>query len=119
MLFRWMTLLVLLMIPMTMAVAEEEMTMIPPRELVETEGFPELMRFRNGGMVVTQEDWEARRRELLELYSYYMYGNMPDKAGEKLSYTLETEPVTGSTLLKITVEANGRSAGFSVLVTLP
>ncbi len=118
-LFRWMTLLVLLMIPMTMAVAEEEMTMIPPRELVETEGFPELMRFRNGGMVVTQEDWEARRRELLELYSYYMYGNMPDKAGEKLSYTLETEPVTGSTLLKITVESNGRSAGFSVLVTLP
>ena len=93
--------------------------MIPPYELAETEGLPELMRLQNGENVTNADQWAVRRRELLELYSYYMYGNMPDKAGEKLSYTLGRHDATGSTLLNITVEANGRSASFSVLVTLP
>ncbi|MBE5804854.1 MAG: hypothetical protein E7316_10135 [Clostridiales bacterium] len=110
--------LLLLLTPISFAEAEETI-MIPPEELRETEGLPELMRLRNGDAVETPEDWAERREELLTLYSHYMYGYMPDSAGEKLSYTLGTEPVTGSTLLNITVEANGRSAGFSVLVTLP
>lgn len=112
-------LLLMLLIPITFAGAEEEMTIIAPAELQETEGFPELMRLRNGELVETTEDWAKRREELLALYSHYMYGHMPDKAGETLTYALETEPVTGSTLLKITVEANGKAASFSVLVTLP
>ena len=112
-------LLLMMLIPITFAGAEEEMTMIPPAELQETEGFPELMRFQNGEAVVTAQYWAERREELLALYSNYMYGHMPDKAGETLTYTLEKEPVTGSTLLNITVATNGKSASFSVLVTLP
>jgi len=99
--------------------AGEENAMILPEKLMETEGFPELMRLRNGEAVETPEAWAVRREELKALYSYYMYGNMPDKAGEKLSYALERHGATGSTLLNITVEANGRTAGFTVLVTLP
>ena len=119
MMLKYLVLLVALMLPVALAGAEEENAMIPPEELVKTEGFPELMRLRSGDPVETPEDWAKRREELLALYSYYMYGNMPDKAGEKLTYTIEEEPVTGSNLLNISVEANGKTAGFSVLVTLP
>ena len=108
-------LLLMLLIPITFAGAEEEMTMIAPAELQETEGFPELMRFQNGELVETPEDWAKRREELLELYSHYMYGHMPDKAGENLTYALETEPVTGSTLLKIT---GAHKVGHIVLTQL-
>lgn len=97
----------------------EELPLTPPRELTETEGLPELMRFIDGGEVRTAEDWAARREELLELYSYYMYGYMPDKAGEKLTYTIEDEPVTGQKLLTISVAVGEKTASFSVLVTLP
>jgi endo-1,4-beta-xylanase len=48
-----------------------------------------------------------------------MYGYMPDKAQETLSYTLAEEPVTGEKLLTITIRAGGSEASFSVLVTLP
>lgn len=117
---KWILLLMLtLMVCPFGAAGAETVELIPPKQLPEVEGFPELMRFQNGDPVETVEDWERRREELMELYSYYMYGYMPDKTQEKLSYAIEDEPVTGSKLLTITVEANERSASFSVLVTLP
>lgn len=83
------------------------------------EGFPELMRFADGREVVTVEDWALRRAEIMELYARYMYGYMPDKSREKLTYVISDEPVTGGKLLEITVEHDGRSASFDVLFTLP
>ncbi|MBR4458870.1 MAG: hypothetical protein IKS31_07925 [Clostridia bacterium] len=90
-----------------------------PKELPLTEGLPELMTFLNGDAVETPEDWEIRRKELLELYSRYVYGYMPDPAGEKVSWTLSEEPETHGTLLEVTVEANGRSGQIAALITLP
>lgn len=114
---KWPLLLLLILALAPAAMAEDALT--PPRELPETEGFPELMRLQNGDPVITPEDWARRREELMELYSCYMYGYMPDKAQETLTYTIEDEPVTGSKLLTISVAAGGKSASFSVLVTLP
>ncbi|MBR4068411.1 MAG: hypothetical protein IKK08_07275 [Clostridia bacterium] len=90
-----------------------------PKDLPAIDGLPELMQLQDGTPVTTPEDWSKRRQELLELYSFYMYGYMPDAAQETLSYTLEDEPVTGEKLLTITVTVGETSADFSVLVTLP
>ena len=87
--------------------------------LQETEGLPELLRFGNGEPVRTPADWFRRRAEILKLYSEYVYGYMPDSAEEELRWSLEKEPVTGGTLLHISVSVKERSASFSVLAGLP
>lgn len=93
--------------------------MISPEMLPEIVGLPELMRFESGEKVKTPEDWYRRRKELLALYSEYMYGWMPDRTREVLSWSLEADPETGGTLLRVTVSTDGRSASFSVLAGLP
>ena len=93
--------------------------MISAEMLPETGGLPELMRFENGEKVKTPADWLRRRKDLLALYSEYMYGRMPDRSRETLAWSLEADPETGGTLLRITVSAGGRSASFSVLAGLP
>ena len=90
-----------------------------PDMLKETGGLPELLRFENGDPVRTPGDWTRRRAEILDLYGAYVYGYMPDRASEKLSWSLEDEPVTGGTLLNISVSVEERSASFAVLVGLP
>ena len=93
--------------------------MVSPKELPEINNLPELMRFENGDEVKTPEDWARRRKEILTLYSEYMYGYMPDPAQESIGWSLEQEPETGGTLLRISVHVEDRSASFSVLVGLP
>ena len=90
-----------------------------PGELPEIAELPELLRFRNGEAVKTPEDWSRRRQEILDLYAEYIYGYMPDRAGENLAWSLEPDPETGGTLLHITVTAGERSASFSILAGLP
>lgn len=93
--------------------------MTDPALLTETDDLPELMTLSDGTPVTTAEQWEQRREEILALYSHYVYGFMPDPAGETLTWALSREEQTGGTLLTITVEANGSSGELSVLVTLP
>ena len=93
--------------------------MLKPEQLPEMEELPELLRFENGDEVKTPEDWQRRRAEILNLYSEYMYGYMPDPSAETLIWSLEPEPETGGTLLNITVSVENRSASFSVLVGVP
>lgn len=96
-----------------------------PESLPEQGGIPDLMTFLDGSKVETAEDWEERREEILDLYSYYMYGYMPDKAQETLTYKVKDniDPMSGNDrggkILEITVEANGSQATFDVLFTLP
>ena len=49
---------------------------------------PELMRFNDGTPVETAEQWPARRKEILALFETWMYGKMPDAAGEKTGYSI-------------------------------
>ena len=93
--------------------------MLNPEQMPETEGLPELMWFADGREVKMPEDWERRRKELLALYSEYMYGYMPDRAKESVAWELEAVPELEGTLLKITVQAGGRKASFSVLAGIP
>ena len=93
--------------------------MIRPEDLPVVSKLPELLRFENGEEVRTPEDWACRRQELLALYSEYMYGYMPDRMLESLSWSLQDDPETGGTLLHLSVSAGGRSASFAVLIGLP
>lgn len=93
--------------------------MMNPEQMPEMEELPELLRFADGGEVKTPEDWERRREELLALYSEYMYGYMPDRAREAVTWTAEAAPDLDGTLLTVTVEAEGRSTSFSVLAGIP
>ena len=83
------------------------------------EGLPELLTFRDGTPVRTPEEWQRRREEILALYGRYVYGFMPDPAGEEVSFQLTRQHELPGTLLNITVEANGRRAGLAALITLP
>ena len=93
--------------------------MLNPEQIPETEELPELLRFADGGEVKTPEDWERRREELLTLYSEYMYGYMPDRARETVTWTAEAAPELDGILLTVTVEVEGRNASFGVLAGLP
>ena len=93
--------------------------MLNPEQMPETDELPELMRFTDGREVKTPEDWKRRRKELLDLYSEYMYGYMPDQTQENVVWELEAAPELNGTLLKITVQVEGRSASFSVLAGMP
>ncbi|MBE5814315.1 MAG: hypothetical protein E7320_03790 [Clostridiales bacterium] len=110
----------LLLCASAMPIARGEEAALPqPKELPPIAGLPELMRLSDGTPVTTPEQWAQRRKELLSLYSFYMYGYMPDKAGETLSYAIEDYEATGGKLLTITIANSEGSASFSVLVTLP
>ncbi|MBQ6804851.1 MAG: hypothetical protein IJP04_09375, partial [Clostridia bacterium] len=94
-----------------------------PEALPEIAGLPELMTFQDGTKVESAADWEARREEILDLYSYYMYGYMPDKTQETLTYTVKQNnhdaDNPNSKILEIQVEVDGKTAKFDVLFTLP
>lgn len=85
----------------------------------EIRGLPDLLRFENGERVKTEKDWIRRRAELIALFSEYIYGYMPDKEKETVSWSLQEDPETGGMLLHITVSAGERSASFSVLAGIP
>ena len=77
--------------------------MVNPEQMPETEGLPELLRFADGGEVKTPEDWERRREELLDLYSEYMYGYMPERTRETVTWTAEAAPELDGTLLTVMI----------------
>ena len=76
----------------------------------EIRGLPDLLRFENGERVKTEKDWIRRRAELIALFSEYIYGYMPDKEKETVSWSLQEDPETGGMLLHITVYTeNGKT----------
>ena len=93
--------------------------MTDPALLPERDDLPELMTFADGSPVAAAEDWPRRRAEILALYEHYVYGAMPDPAGETLTWALSEDAEAGGTLLTVTVSAGGQSGDLSVLVTLP
>ena len=89
------------------------------RELKPVSSLPELMRLSDGTPVETAAQWEQRRREILALFEEYMYGRMPDPAGEQVSWQITPGAEAQVRNLAITVRRDGREASFTVRVTLP
>ena len=80
---------------------------------------PELMRFNDGTPVETAEQWPARRKEILALFETWMYGKMPDAAGEKTGYSIGPGVGPRARELTVTVRREGKAVSFTVRVTLP
>lgn len=86
---------------------------VTAKNLTAIETLPDPYLFLDGTYVETAEDWEARAEELSSMYQYYMYGVWRDGTGENLTYDLN------GNALKITVEREGKTASFTVTVSVP
>ena len=119
---RILSILLIFMLLFTTAASAQEgtaMTYTDPKVLPRLEGMPDLFTFLDGSKVETAEDWQKRKAEIKGLYEYYLYGYLPNKQQEQLSYTL-TPLADGSGYdMEITVQAEGKTASFTVTVTLP
>ncbi|MHB8130526.1 MAG: sugar-binding protein, partial [Mobilitalea sp.] len=67
----------------------------------------------NGDTVKSATDWDTRAEEIANLYQYYMYGVMPDKSKEKVSYSIK-----GNEMI-ISVEKGDKKINFPVTVSIP
>jgi len=86
---------------------------VSAKNLPANENLPDPYLFLDGTYVETPEDWTKRAEEISDMYQYYMYGVWRDGSDETLSYTLN------GNRLKITVEREGRTASFTVNVSVP
>lgn len=82
-------------------------------QLVANEALTDPFTFFNGDTVQSAADWNKRAVEIASLYQYYMYGVMPDKSGEKVSYNLSGSEMT------ITVENGDKKTSFPVTISIP
>ena len=112
--------LLLILIPALLCAALPGGADMPdPALLPERPAIPELMTFSDGSPVVTPEDWARRRAEILDLYAGYVYGRMPDPAGETLAWSVADAPDLGGKMLTVTVTVGENTGELSYLVTLP
>lgn len=86
---------------------------VSAKNLTANASLPDPYLFLDGSYVETTADWEKRAEELNGMYQYYMYGIWRDGTGETLSYDLN------GSKLKITVEREGKTASFTVTVSVP
>ncbi len=86
---------------------------VSAKNLTANASLPDPYLFLDGSYVETTADWEKRAEELNGMYQYYMYGVWRDGTGETLSYDLN------GNRLKITVEREGKTASFTVTVSVP
>lgn len=86
---------------------------VSAKNLTANANLPDPYLFLDGTYVETTEDWAERAEEISDMYQYYMYGVWRDGSDETLSYTLN------GNRLKITVEREGRTASFTVTVSVP
>lgn len=114
-------LLIFILLFTTTASAQEETAMnyTDPKVLPKIDGMPDLFTFLDGTKVETREDWQKRKAEIKGLYEYYLYGYLPKKSGEQLSYALTPLADASGYDMEITVQAEGKTASFTVTVTLP
>ncbi|MCQ2457653.1 MAG: hypothetical protein MJ142_02850 [Clostridia bacterium] len=99
-------------------VAEAD-TVRSPEELPKRDGMPPLMTLENGMPVRTAEDWALRRAELLDLYSVWMYGKMPDPSAETVTWEIAPHEKLPGQKLTIHIARDEKETSFSVVVNLP
>ena len=90
-----------------------------PKDLPKLTGLPSLLTLENGTPVLTAEDWLVRRDELLDQYSHWMYGKMPDPAKETVTWELKPHETLPAKKLIIHVASGEAVTTFSVIVNLP
>jgi hypothetical protein len=83
---------------------------------------PDPLRFADGTVVKTKEDWVAKRRpELKARIAHYMYGNLPTKTGVKATLLHEDPKAYGgkATLREVALDVGYGDARIRLLVVAP
>jgi hypothetical protein len=77
------------------------MTAIPVKDLPSITEMPDPLTLLDGTKVTTQEQWKARRREMIQILEDYEYGHMPPPPGNvKATVATALSRITISTSLK-------------------
>ncbi len=84
-----------------------------PEMLKKTSDYPDAFTFFDGTPVNLPEDWETRKKELKNLYQYYMYGVIRNGEGETLTCTHSDGTA------HLTVTNGGNSGSFSFNISTP
>jgi hypothetical protein len=82
----------------------------------ELANYPNPFIFADGSVVQTPEDWPRRRAEIMKIIEYYWSGELPPPPDK---VEISGAGATGAGSVTIEVTANGRTASFSVTITLP
>ncbi len=80
----------------------------------ETE-FPDPFIFLDGSEMKSADDWDARRKEIKDMYQYYMYGVWRDGSDEEVTYDYNN----GTLTVKIKRLSTGKEAQFTATVMVP
>ena len=93
------------------------------QKLLDERKLPALMKM-NDGTPVTKENWEARRRELIDVLETMEYGRFPKKCGETTWKVVSTGESSAGKATKSRVEItvpmpDGESFTFPVTVSIP
>ena len=91
--------------------------------LIRERQLPDLLTMKDG-TVVTEENWEKRRQELLEIMGENLYGKMPEYVGTTTWHELSEEVNAAGKACTRKVEItfptpDGKTFTFPVSVTIP
>ncbi|MDR1669689.1 MAG: hypothetical protein LBR76_07010 [Oscillospiraceae bacterium] len=95
-------------------IPETDFSSLPaPKDIGADASLPDIFTLLSGEPVKTDYDYLVRLQEMRDLYSYYMYGFMPDTSGEEVTYTLDGNNLT------VSVAKDGKIVSFDALIALP
>lgn len=105
-----------------------------PKDLPLVKELPSFFEALTPSQTESLSVWEKNKQKIRDLYSYYMYGPMPDTKDECISYQLGTEetltitlddsfPISAVTVRRLDctlcIAKGDRSTEFKITITLP
>jgi hypothetical protein len=98
----------------------------PPKTVAELPEIKELSNpfiFADGSLIQSKEDWQARRKELKDLFEAYEYGHLPPKP-EKMIITrggvmIDQDNEAAIQNLELNLENGGKKLTMRVRLTMP
>ena len=85
------------------------------KDIEYQEGYPDPFIFLDGSEMKSADDWDARRKEIRDMYQYYMYGVWRDGSDEEVTY----DYANGTLTVKIKRLSTGKETRFTATVMLP
>lgn len=85
------------------------------KDLKTSDELPDPFEMLNGDEMKTKADWEARRKEIRDMYQYYMYGVWRDGSDEIVTYDYKD----GALTIYIERISTGAKTQISATVKLP
>ncbi len=84
-------------------------------EITANPGYHDPFIFLDGSEMESADDWEARRKEISDMYQYYMYGVWRDGSDEEVTY----DYANGTLTVKIKRISTGKETQFTATVMVP